>query len=146
MSSVFPPRILVATDGSDESRRALSMGMELSQQMGAEVHVLYVGLLSPWVHPDTLSPEQYKTLKAQAQQQLDEEVAFAEEEGGSVTEAHLRMGKADAEIITLAEEMNVGLVLIGSRGKGTIERILLGDDAESVVRHAPCSVMVARAC
>jgi nucleotide-binding universal stress UspA family protein len=137
--------IVVASDGSDESRLAIDRAVRLAQQDDAELHLVHVGLLSQWVQPDTLSPKQYERIKQEAQDRLDAEVAYAEEVGGTVTEAHRRMGEADSEIIELSEEIGADLILLGSRGQNTIERIVLGNDSESIVRYAPCSVMVVRA-
>lgn len=137
-------KLLVASDGSDESRLAIGRAVHLANADDAELHIVHVGLLSQWVQPDTLSSKQYEQLKEEAQDRLDAEVAYAEEVGGTVTKAHRRMGKADAEIIELSEELEADLVLLGSRGQNTIERIVLGNDSESVVRYAPCSVMVVR--
>jgi hypothetical protein len=65
--------------------------------------------------------------------------------GGTVDEAHLRMGGVAEEIVGLADELDVGLVVVGSRGLGRIRRTLAGSVSESVFRHANCPVMVVRA-
>lgn len=136
--------ILVASDGSDESHLAIERAVRLARQDDAELHLVHVGLLSQWVQPDTLSPTQYDKIKQEAQDRLDAEVSYAEAAGGEVTQAHRRMGKASSEIIELSEELDADLILIGSRGQNTIERIVLGNDSENIVRYAPCSVMVVR--
>ena len=64
--------------------------------------------------------------------------------GGTVAQAHLRMGTPAAEIVELAEELGVGLVVVGSRGLGGIRRALMGSVSDSVVRHAHCLVLVVR--
>jgi nucleotide-binding universal stress UspA family protein len=65
-----------------------------------------------------------------------------------VAQAHLRMGRANAradeEIVELAQSLDVGLIVMGSRGHGRIRRALLGSVSESVVRHAPCPVIIVR--
>jgi len=142
--SIYPTKILVATDGSEEASYTLEMAVELADKTSSELHVVHVGLLSPWVHPDTLSAAQYTALKEEAQARLDKGVARARALGGSVAGAHLRMGRVDAEVIELSEELGIGLVVVGNRGQGTVQRILLGNNAESIVRHAPCPVMVVR--
>jgi nucleotide-binding universal stress UspA family protein len=136
--------ILVATDGSDESHLAIEKGVHLAQLEDAELHLVHVGLLSEWVHPDTLSSQQYERLEQEAQDLLDEEVASVEDAGGTVTDAHLRMGEADSEVVELSEELNVDLLIVGTRGRDSFERIVLGSDSENMVRYAPCSVMVVR--
>ena len=142
--STYPTKILLASDGSEEAREAARHAVELASLTKSELHVVHVGLLSQWVHPDTLSPAQYTQLKNDANKRLDDEVRDIEKAGGTITEAHLRMGRVDGEVIRLAEELGAGLIVIGSKGMGAIERILLGNDAESIVRHAPCPVMVVR--
>lgn len=141
--SALPTKLLVAVDGSDQGQAALRMGMELNRCTGAELHVVHVGLISPWTHPDTLSEKQYQRLKEEAEKRLDAEIERADART-VIARAHVRMGRADGEIIALSEELGADLVLMGNRGHGSIERILLGSDSESVVRHAPCSVMVVR--
>jgi nucleotide-binding universal stress UspA family protein len=67
-------------------------------------------------------------------------------EGAGATEAqvHLRMGRADEEIVELAQSINAGLIVMGSRGLGRLRRALVGSVSESVVRHAHCPVTIVR--
>ncbi len=65
--------------------------------------------------------------------------------GGTVDEAHLRMGRVAEEIVGLDDDLDVGLVVVGRRGLGRIRRTLAGSVSESVFRHANCPVMVVRA-
>ena len=68
-----------------------------------------------------------------------------EETGGTVAQAHLRMGDPDDEILRFSEEQGeFGLLVMGSRGLGPVKRRLMGSVSESVVRHAHCPVLVAR--
>lgn len=141
----FPSKILAALDGSEESRLAARQAAAIARFGGAELHVVHVGLLSPWVQPDKLSTAQRRRLQAEAQQRLDGEVKALTDQGDiTLTAAHLRLGRTDAEVIRLAEELGVGLIVVGNRGMGAISRIMLGSDAESIVRHAPCAVLVVR--
>ena len=142
--SFFPRRVLLATDGSKDSALARDAAIDLANQTDSELHVVHVGLLSPWVVPDTLSDAQYQRLRQEAQKILDEEVKRIQEAGGTVTDAYLRMGRADVEVVRLSQQIGAGLLVIGNRGRETIARILLGSDAESIVRHAHCPVMVVR--
>ena len=50
----------------------------------------------------------------------------------------------DHEILTLAEEIGAGLIVLGSRGHGRIRRALMGSVSDAVVRHAHCPVLVVR--
>ena len=88
--------------------------------------------------------EQLKELNEELQQLLDAQVRQIEAVGGTVWQAHLRMGRPDAEIIALAEEIEAGLLVMGSRGLGGIRRALMGSISGSVVRHTHCPVLVVR--
>ena len=63
---------------------------------------------------------------------------------GSAIQAHVRLGRPDEEIVSLADEIGAGLIVVGSRGLGDIRRALMGSVSDSVVRHAPCPVLVVR--
>jgi nucleotide-binding universal stress UspA family protein len=75
---------------------------------------------------------------------LDTQAEKVREVGGTIAQAHLRMGKAPTEIVDLAEELGAGVVVLGSRGLGGIRRALMGSVSDSVVRHAHCPVLVVR--
>jgi len=83
-------------------------------------------------------------LKKRFRRLLDEQVKKVEAEGGSVAQAHLRIGGPDTEIVGLAEEIGAGLVVMGSRGFGGMRCALMGSVSDSVVRHAHCPVLVVR--
>ena len=61
-----------------------------------------------------------------------------------MTGIHLREGRPAEEIAKLAEELGVGLVVIGSRGLGPVKRLVTGSVSEGVVHLAPCPTLVVR--
>jgi nucleotide-binding universal stress UspA family protein len=67
-----------------------------------------------------------------------------ESAGTVVTQAHLRGGRTSDEVIDLSEELGVGLLVVGSRGLGTVRRILMGSHSEEIVHHAHVPVLVVR--
>ena len=64
--------------------------------------------------------------------------------GGTVAGTHLRMGAVDLEIIGLAKELGVDLIVMGCRGHRGIRRAVEGSISDAVIRHAPCPVLVVR--
>ena len=157
--SIFPTRILLATDGSESATHATQAAVELSKNTDSELHVLYVGedaYLGALFYPEATNPEGVeqkdpalieelgRQFEQVARQVLDAEVERVRAVGGTVAEAYLRMGTPAAEIVDLAEELGVGLVVVGSRGLGGIRRALMGSVSDSVVRHAHCPVLVVR--
>ena len=140
--SVFPTKILLAIDGSESASAAARTAVELSQKTGSELHVVHVetdvpvALAHMELDPDSISQA--------ARELLDEQVRRIEEGGGTVAQAHMRIGNEAEEIVTLSESLRAGLVVIGSRGQSIWKRAVMGSVSEDVVRHAHCPVMVVR--
>ena len=147
--SIFLTMILLATDGSEEAALAARTAVDIAQKTDSELHVVYVGSsleyvgMGPPQIADIPAPAQ-EQLSAEARELLDAEVEQVKAAGGTVAQAHLGIGAPAREIVELAEKLNVGLVVIGSRGRGGIRRALMGSVSDSVVRHAHCPVLVVR--
>jgi nucleotide-binding universal stress UspA family protein len=140
--SIFPTKILLATDGSKDAWLATNTAIGLAMVTGSELQVVNVGVAVPaLLKPLDIKPAR---VEQEARRLLDEEVKNIENVGGTVARSHLMMGDAAQEIVNLAEEQKVGLIAIGSRGRGRIERALIGSVSDSVVRHAHCPVLVVR--
>jgi nucleotide-binding universal stress UspA family protein len=150
--SIFPTRILLATDSSEEAELALSTAVDLANATSSQLHVVTVG---PWnpdpayaVHEASFHWETYEqaseAIRKEAQEILNNQVRKIEDGGGTVQQAHLRRGRKDQEIIRVAEEIGAGLIVMGSRGMGGVRRALMGSVSDSVIRHAHCPVLVVR--
>jgi nucleotide-binding universal stress UspA family protein len=139
--SVFPTKVLLATDGSEDAAQATEAAADLANKSGSELHIVHVwhDVPTPYRHGFVK-----RELHRQAQETLDEQVRKIEEAGGEVTQAHLREGRTSDEVIKLSEELGVGLLFVGSRGLGTVRRILMGSHSEEIVHHAHVPVLVVR--
>jgi nucleotide-binding universal stress UspA family protein len=143
--STFPTRILLATDGSSHAELAAMKAVELAKSTGARLHAVAVGRTFPAAVYDVYTEAWREDLRREAQEVLDAQVKKIEEAGGTVAIAHLKMNeRRDEAIVHLAEEIDADLIVIGSRGFGGLKRALLGNVADSVVRHAHCPVLVVR--
>ncbi|MFK5582538.1 universal stress protein [Serinicoccus sp. LYQ131] len=140
----FPERILLATDGSTSATLAGRRVAQLAASTGAEVHVLHVALVSTWTTPAPLGPAQRERILAEAHTVLAAAVLELEEAGVDVASGTVRTGRATEQILLRRGELEADLVVIGHRGQNALTRALLGNDAEQVVRHAPCAVLVVR--
>jgi nucleotide-binding universal stress UspA family protein len=151
----FPTRILLATDGSEDAAFAARTAVNLVNKTGSELHVVYVeevprrlSTSEPSSFEELIDPEFEEKMRQHAQavasQRLEEQVQKIQEAGGEISQAHPRLGRPDAEIVHLAEELGAGIVVVGSRGVGGVRRALLGSVSDSVVRHAHCPVLVVR--
>ena len=151
--SIFPTKILLATDGSEEAVLAAKSAADLANKTGSELHIVHV---RPRITPHSpgyyIGPEVVEDAKEKEREHLDREALGllntqgeqVRAAGGSVAQLHLRVGRPEGEIVALAEELRVGLIVMGSRGRGGVRRALMGSVSDSVVRHAHCPVMVVR--
>ena len=143
--NVFPTKMLLATDGSKEAVLAARAAVELSEKTGSELHVVHAWQPIPHYAYPSLAPEKYDPPYEQgARQILDEQVEWIKDAGGTVAQTHLRVGVAAKEIVEVAEEIDAGLIVVGSRGQGGIRRALMGSVSDSVVKHAHCPVLITR--
>ncbi len=147
----FPPRILLAIDGSEDAALAAQAAADLHARTGAELHLVHVWQgfpLWPGLQRSAYSEqaiEEYTDLHEQEAQQLMEQQANkVKEAGADVAGTHLREGRPAEEISDLAEELGAGLVVIGSRGLGLVKCLVVGSVSEGVVSLAPCPVLVIR--
>jgi nucleotide-binding universal stress UspA family protein len=150
--SIFPTKILLAIDGSKEAQLAFVSAADLSEKTGSELHVVYVGHL-PLVAYESpgataldrdLLDRMQEDAEQEARTMLDELVRREGQSGGEVAGVHTRLGRPDAQIVGVADELGAGLIVLGSRGLGTLRRALMGSVSDSVVRHAHCPVLVVR--
>jgi nucleotide-binding universal stress UspA family protein len=142
---------LLAIDGSKEATLAASAAIELAKRTDSELHIVYIDSTTEFSTPpgwkvfDADLPARLKqAAEEEARTKLSEEARKIREAGGDITAEHARLGHPDAEIVELAEELSVGLIVVGSRGHGRVRRALMGSVSDSVVRHAHCPVLVVR--
>jgi nucleotide-binding universal stress UspA family protein len=144
--SIFPTKILLATDGSREAELAASTAIDLARETGSELHVLHVLAwpLDADLIPSSFDPELREQLQAASHDRLQDLVGMIKDSGGEVWGSHLAVGRPDSEIVGYAEEIGAGLIVMGSRGLGVMRRAFTGSVSDSVVHHAHCPVMVVR--
>ena len=149
--SAFENKMLLATDGSPDAESAARMAITLSSGLNLELHVVCVGH-APSVY--TGSETEFLDLefqdwmreraKSDARAKLEELAERIKEMGGEVAKTHAAVGRPDAQIVHIAEELDAELIIVGSRGLGPLKRSLMGSVSNSVVHHAHGSVLVVR--
>jgi nucleotide-binding universal stress UspA family protein len=141
--------ILLPTDFSECANYALSYASEFAREAGASiicVHVIepvvptvgYSGVTEPL--PMTDISEQLEESATRELPKIAEHEACA----GLAVEEVIAHGDASSEIVRVARERKVDLIVIASHGRTGLGRILFGSTAEQVVRHAPCPVLVVK--
>src|SRR3712207_5615901 len=142
--SIFPTKILLATDGSRDAELARTTAVDLANSTNSELHVVTVTPGYPSY--DVYNPDVLEQLRKQAEDILNEQAEKVTQEGGKVAEKHLRIAERyrAEQIVQVAEDIEAGLIVMGSRGLGGITKALIGSVSDSVIRHAPCPVLVVR--
>ena len=141
--------ILLPTDFSDCANFALPYAAGIARATGASlicVHVVetvvpavgYTGMSEPLPIADIS-----EQLEDSAERELPK-IAECEECAGLNVEEVIVHGDAATEIVRVARERSVDLIVVSSHGRTGLGRILFGSTAEAVVRHATCPVLVVK--
>ena len=136
-------KVLVATDGSEHSMKAVQRGLELAEKQGAQVTLMSVAYYVA-DYLEGMPPNIQDKLEDEARAALKKAKAVFDAKNLPV-ETVLEAGLVPANlIIRKAEEGKYDRIVIGSTGMNALERILMGSTAAKVVAHAPCEVTVVR--
>ena len=137
-------KILVPTDFSEHSTKAVRYGADLAATFGAELHLFHAVeiVATAYVEGPYLSPDNEAEVVATATRQL-EQVSIESATDLKVVRKVVQ-GHPFVEIVRYAKENAIDMIVIGTHGRGAIAHMLLGSVAERVVRKAPCPVMVVR--
>jgi len=136
--------ILVPVDLAelDVSKKAIEVATSLAQQSGGALRFLTVLQFLPATYLDYIPANYDEKQKAWAQEELEKITAKIDLPKERVSYA-IRTGGIYPEILAEAEQWGADLIVIGSH-RPAMSTYLLGSNAKTVVRHAKCSVLVAR--
>jgi universal stress protein A len=141
-------RVLVPVDFSKHSQTALRYGLAIAEKFGAELYLLHVVQDVAVFLPDlvTVAPPVLPPFEQLAEAVRDGLTRFLKENHaeGRATALEVREGAPHAEIVDLAKDRDVDLVVMGTHGRGMLAHMLLGSVAEKVVRTSPCPVLTVR--
>lgn len=144
--------ILVPVDFSECSREALRQAGDLAKRLGAQLTLLHVWEIPPYIPPEAMVgvPGQTaqtlsRTAHAHAEQQMRAFVDEAKTAGMPVDAELLETGDPARTIVEVAERGGHDLIVIGTHGRTGFSHLLMGSVAEKVVRRAPCPVLSVRA-
>jgi nucleotide-binding universal stress UspA family protein len=136
-------KVLVATDGSEHSMKAVKRALELAEKQGAEVTLISVAYYAR-DFLDEMPLNIQDKLEAEAAAALKKGKALFDEKNIKV-DVVLEAGLVPANnIMRRAQEGKFDRIIIGSTGMNALERVLMGSTASKVVAHAPCEVTVVR--
>lgn len=136
-------RIVVGVDGSDNARRALDMALTIASKFEAAVTLAYAVPPVPVVGEPTL----VNLVEIQRQQeeygkQLLAELEVAKKAGAVPVTTQLLLGPAAESLTDLAEREQADLVVIGSRGRNAVARVLLGSVSTRLIHVCKRPVLI----
>ena len=133
--------ILLAVDGSEHATRAASVAGDIARVCGADLLMMtvYPELSDYLGQPNFDQAIAERILKAD--NLLQDSAKIVGQITGKMTTTKLEGPAADA-ILTMAESRKVDLIIMGSRGLGSLRSLLLGSQSQKVVSHAKCPVML----
>lgn len=147
MSSNFKniQKILIPTDGSDYSMRAAEYGISIAKMLDAQIMVVYVidDVVLDQISKVTEHEDVERELKQDGQRHINYVLGLAEKESVKATSL-LTKGRPFDQIVHLAKEQNMDLIVMGTYGLRGAERILIGSVAERVIEYSPCPVLVVK--
>ena len=142
-------KILLPTDFSECGNYALSYATALARKFGASLICLHV--IEPIVpsvgYSGMTEPLPIADISDQLEDSAERELpkfAECEECAGLEVEELIVHGEAASEIVRVAKDRGVDLIVVSSHGRTGLGRILFGSTAEAVVRHASCPVLVVK--
>ncbi len=142
----LPKRILVPTDFSPASNRALALAKKMGLHFNAEIHLLHVRVLlnDPCVDSEIL--DEVERILATSEPATRDVLERAGGKGDTSILTHIERGTAAGPVITDAvTEYDCDLVIMGTHGRRGLNRLLTGSVAQEVVHHSPVPVLTTRA-
>ena len=137
--------IVAAVDGSDQAVHAAQHAVDLARLSGGSVTLLTV-VRPPegwWgVEGSPPSPEVFAQAVAEGRTEILDRVAAQLDAEGVTINTVEEVGDPSSVIINTCESVGADLVVVGRRGSGLVERMMIGSVADRLAHHAPCPVLI----
>ncbi|MCZ7356176.1 MAG: universal stress protein [Candidatus Methanoperedens sp.] len=145
MASKMCKKILIATDGSEYTKKAVDYGIDLAKNTEARLYAIYVIDTAAFasIPMDAAWESMYELLRQEGDEATKYVADKASAEGLDLERLTIE-GHPAEEIIKYAEKNSVDLIVMGTLGKSGLDRFLLGSVAEKVVRISKIPVLVVR--
>ena len=136
-------KVLVPTDFSPASRKALQYGAAVARKFHAQLHIVHVSEIDYAIPGPALLGADPFTSDTEEARRLKQELAAEVGEGLTPT-FHGRTGRAFDQICRFARELKADLIVLATHGRTGLKRIVLGSNAERVVQHSSSPVLIVR--
>ena len=135
-------RLLVATDGSEASRNAVAVGLELAKVCSSKLEVIAVAVVLTNLEYDGALPWVIDDAEKEMQKKLEAVKDMIKEEGVDCEIIVHRGEDPYVKIVDEAVKNKADMVIIGTHGRTGVKRFVMGSVAGNVIGHAPCNVLV----
>jgi len=146
--------ILCATDGSDAAQKAIEFAAELAREKLGELLVLHVQQahgsevvtqgLKEFEHVENIRVTEADMFRGKAERIAERGARYAQECGAPLVQSLVTEGDSARRIVETAKERGAGLIVVGSRGLGDLQGLLLGSVSHKVAHLAPCTCVIVR--
>jgi len=148
MSGLYK-KILIATDGSEYTKKAVAHAIELAKLSGAELHAIYVVDIKAGCGPEScismeVSPDRIARILSRHGDAAIHYIEDLANKEGIKTERWIVEGNPAEEILKFANKQSVDLIVMGTLGMSGIEKFLLGSVADKVIRSSKTPVLTVR--
>ena len=139
----MPTNILVPVDGSKHMEDNIAYACDLAKNMDSKLTLIHVVTLPTVVEPGVpIDPSPFEQAGAQT---LEKAKRIAKDQGvDAETKLGRTFGNPAQEILKAAEEGKYDLIIIGAKGHSLLRNLMIGSVCDTVVRNAPCPVLVVR--
>lgn len=145
MTGWSPKQVVVGIDGSDRARHAAEVAVALARSHGAKLHVITVvrppegwwGVVGSPPPADALAA----SMEHAQRTVLDETIARLDVKGLEVVSSE-EIGDPSSALIDYCSRVGADLLVVGRRGAGMVERIVLGSVADRLAHHSPCPLLI----
>jgi nucleotide-binding universal stress UspA family protein len=141
--------VLVPVDGSETARRGLNEAIELAKSLNADIRLIHVVNKLPWVSSElsqSAVQELIDQLRSSGESILHESITVVRAAGVAVDSRLIEALGAEAGecIVEEAASWPADLIVCGTHGRRGVRRILMGSDAEYILRRSPVPVLLVR--
>ncbi len=146
--------ILVATDGSEHAKKAVILAADVAQKYDAKVIVLFVmtGLgsgeipegLRSFARSEHIEGTDREILESIGNQIVRDAQALAQEHKAPEIETQIEVGDPASTILSVAKNQGINLIVMGSRGLGDLQGLLMGSVSHKVSQLSQCSCVTVK--
>jgi nucleotide-binding universal stress UspA family protein len=141
-------RLLLPTDFSESATHAFTYAASFAREYEAELYVLHVIEVLPMGYAGELFPtamtEVVDQISGYVRTEMAKLAAEARSRGSQTVIERIARGKPSSEIVRVAREDEIDMIVLGTHGHGVLNRALFGSTTDRIMRKAPCPVLVCR--